>query len=96
MNSVSPGTGANFPVFQSSLACSIRSLREDTKFHNVAWPLQCGAAQKHQTRRARCSHRDTAARMKDRKARPLECLARDLDLSLDHSVIPEVATMKTV
>ena len=38
MNSVSPGTGANFPVFQSSLACSIRSLRENTKF-------QCGAAE---------------------------------------------------
>ena len=27
MKSVSPGTGVNFPVFQSSLACSIRSLR---------------------------------------------------------------------
>ena len=35
MNSVSPGTGANRPVFHSSLACSIRSLREDTKFHQM-------------------------------------------------------------
>jgi hypothetical protein len=54
------------------------------------------SAQKHQTRRARCSHRDTAARMKDQKPRPLECLARDLDLSLEHSVIPGAAKMKTV
>ena len=42
----------------------------------------------HQTRRARCPHRDTAARMKDQKPRPLECLARDLDLSLDHIDCP--------
>ena len=35
MNSVSPGTGANFPVFQASFACSILSLREDTKFHQM-------------------------------------------------------------
>ncbi len=35
MNSVSPRTGANRPVFQSSLAWSMRSLREETKFHQM-------------------------------------------------------------
>jgi Transketolase, thiamine diphosphate binding domain len=35
LNSVSPGTGANLPLFQSSFACSIRSIREDTKFHQM-------------------------------------------------------------
>jgi hypothetical protein len=52
------------------------------------------SAQKHQTRRARWSHRDTAARMKDQKPRPLECLARDLDLSLEHGVIPGAGHFK--
>ena len=35
MNSVSSGTLAKRPVFQSSLACSIRSLLEETKFHQM-------------------------------------------------------------
>src|SRR5262249_9287388 len=35
MNSVSPGTGLNRPLFQSSLACSIRSRRDETKFHQI-------------------------------------------------------------
>jgi hypothetical protein len=35
MNSVSRGTGSKRPVFQSSLACSIRCLLEDTKFHQM-------------------------------------------------------------
>ena len=33
MNSVSPGTGRKRPLRQSSLASSMRSLREETKFH---------------------------------------------------------------
>lgn len=35
MNSVSPGTVSKRPAFQSALACSIRSRREDTKFHQM-------------------------------------------------------------
>jgi hypothetical protein len=35
MNSVSPGTGVKRPVFQSSLASSMRSRRDDTKFHQM-------------------------------------------------------------
>jgi hypothetical protein len=35
MNSVSPGTGAKRPDFQSSLASSMRSRRDDTKFHQM-------------------------------------------------------------
>ena len=35
MNSVSFGTDAKRPLFQSSLACSMRSLREETKFHQM-------------------------------------------------------------
>jgi len=33
VNSVSPGTLSNRAAFQSAFACSIRSGREDTKFH---------------------------------------------------------------
>jgi hypothetical protein len=35
MNSVSPGTGSKRPVFQSSLACSMRSLLHETKSHQI-------------------------------------------------------------
>jgi hypothetical protein len=35
MNSASPLTMVNRPAFQSALACSMRSLREDTKFHQM-------------------------------------------------------------
>src|SRR2546423_13408455 len=35
MNSVSLGTCAKRPLFQSCLACSIRSLLEETKFHQM-------------------------------------------------------------
>ena len=35
MNSVSPGTVSNLAIFQSALACSMRSLLEDTKFHQM-------------------------------------------------------------
>jgi len=35
MNSVSPGTEENRPAFHSAFACSIRSLREATKFHQI-------------------------------------------------------------
>jgi hypothetical protein len=35
MNSVSPGTGPKRPDFQSSFADSIRSRRDDTKFHQM-------------------------------------------------------------
>jgi hypothetical protein len=35
MNSASPGTGGNLPCFQSSFACSIRSLELETKFHQM-------------------------------------------------------------
>src|SRR5258708_37407063 len=35
MNSVSLGTCAKRPLFQSALACSIRSLEEETKFHQI-------------------------------------------------------------
>jgi len=35
MNSVSPGTASNLAIFQSALACSMRSLLEDTKFHQM-------------------------------------------------------------
>jgi hypothetical protein len=35
MNSVSPGTDENRPAFHSAFACSIRSLREETKFHQI-------------------------------------------------------------
>jgi hypothetical protein len=35
MNSVSPGTGRKRPDLQSSFACSIRSFRDDTKFHQM-------------------------------------------------------------
>src|ERR1700722_3430965 len=35
MNSCSLGTGAKRPAFQSALACSIRSLLEETKFHQI-------------------------------------------------------------
>ena len=35
MNSASPLTIANRPAFQSALASSMRSLREDTKFHQM-------------------------------------------------------------
>jgi hypothetical protein len=81
MNSDSPGTGANFPVFQSLLDPFPARGYEIPQ--NVAWALQCRAAEKHHSRGVRCPHRDTAARMKDQKPRPPECLARDLDLSLD-------------
>jgi hypothetical protein len=84
MNSVSPGAGVNLPVFQSFLACSIRSLREDTKFHKMKRGPSNAAPPRSIRRAGRvCSHRDTAARIEDQKPRPLECLARDLDLSLD-------------
>src|SRR3954467_1781338 len=35
MNSLSPGTLSNRAAFQSALACSIRSIREETKFHQM-------------------------------------------------------------
>ena len=36
MNSISsPGTLPKWPAFHSALACSIRSLREETKFHQM-------------------------------------------------------------
>jgi hypothetical protein len=35
MNSVSPGTGVKRPLFQFSFACSMRSRREETKFHQM-------------------------------------------------------------
>ena len=36
MNSISsPGTFSKWPAFQSALACSMRSLREETKFHQM-------------------------------------------------------------
>ena len=36
MNSISsPGTLSKWPAFQSALACSMRSLREETKFHQM-------------------------------------------------------------
>src|SRR6266478_5497091 len=35
MNSVSLGTCAKRPLFQSALACSILSLEEETKFHQI-------------------------------------------------------------
>src|SRR4029077_2931626 len=35
MNSCSLGTCAKRPLFQSALACSIRSLLEETKFHQM-------------------------------------------------------------
>ncbi len=36
MNSISsPGTLPKWPAFHSALACSMRSLREDTKFHQM-------------------------------------------------------------
>ena len=35
MNSVSPGTKSKRPAFQSALAWSMRSLREETKFHQM-------------------------------------------------------------
>ena len=35
MNSVSPGTALNRPDFQSAFACSMRSRREETKFHQM-------------------------------------------------------------
>ena len=36
MNSISsPGTLSKWPAFQSALACSMRSLRDDTKFHQM-------------------------------------------------------------
>ena len=35
MNSVSSGTGANRPNFQSAFACSILSRRDETKFHQI-------------------------------------------------------------
>ena len=50
---------------------------------DVAWALQCRAAEKHQARRARFSHRDLVARLEDQKPRPVECLARNIDLALD-------------
>ena len=36
MNSISsPGTLSKWPAFQSALACSMRSLRDETKFHQM-------------------------------------------------------------
>src|SRR6185312_5872293 len=36
MNSISsPGTLPKWPAFHSALACSMRSLRDDTKFHQM-------------------------------------------------------------
>ena len=35
MNSVSPGTAAKQPAFQSALACSMRSCELETKFHQI-------------------------------------------------------------
>ena len=35
MNSVSPGTLSKRAAFQSAFACSMRSLREETKFHQM-------------------------------------------------------------
>src|SRR5258705_551225 len=35
MNSLSPGTASKRPAFQSALACSMRSWREETKFHQM-------------------------------------------------------------
>src|SRR6185436_20478024 len=36
MNSISsPGTFSKWPAFQSALACSMRSLRDETKFHQM-------------------------------------------------------------
>ena len=52
MNSGSPGTLAELPSFQSALACSMRSLHDDTKFHQI-WrcAVHRRAAQQHHLRR---------------------------------------------
>src|SRR5258707_4855100 len=47
MNSVSLGTCAKLPLFQSALACSIRSLLEETKFHQICRERDPGTRPQH-------------------------------------------------
>ena len=75
MNLRSPGIGVKRP-FQSSLACSIRSLRKDTKFRQA---FQGSAAEKYEARAARCSYRDPITRTEEQKPRAVEFLTRDVD-----------------
>src|SRR5258706_134389 len=60
MNSVSPGTPAKRPAFQSALASSMRSLREETKFHQI-WRGPSSTAPPSSTMRAAATMLGTGA-----------------------------------
>jgi hypothetical protein len=66
MNSVSPGTGVNLPVLQSSFGLlDPFPARGHEIPPDVARALQCGGAEKHHSRGVYCSDRDAVTRMKD-------------------------------
>src|SRR3954447_21617349 len=84
MNSVSPGTLSNRAAFQSAFACSIRSGREDTNFHQyMARPVHRIAAQKHEAGRLDRANGDPVAGPEHQKLARPEAVARDLDQPRD-------------
>jgi hypothetical protein len=83
MNSVSSGTGSNRPPFQSSLACSIRSRLEETKFHQIlARCLHAGAAEEHRAGAAHGLDRDAVAGVENEQPRPFGAIVGNVDLAV--------------
>ena len=83
MNSaVSPGTMSKRPAFQSALAASMRSLREETKFHQM-WrgPSIGGAADHDDMRVADSLDVDAVAGLEHQEPFRPVAVAGDLDLA---------------
>src|SRR5580658_3189109 len=82
MNSaVSPGTMSKRPAFQSALAASMRSWREETKFHQM-WRGPSMAAPPTMTKWASLAAR-IASLEHQQPLRPM-AVAADLDLAAEH------------
>ena len=85
MNSFSsPGTVSKRPSFQSAFACSIRSLRDETKFHQM-WRGPSIAAPPTSAMRASTGAltADRIAGTQDQQLPGLEAVAGDVDLAGD-------------
>src|SRR5215210_8847339 len=77
MNSRSPGTLANRAAFHSALACSIRSMREETKFHQMWRGPSIGSPPSIMKRASVRADRDAVARTENEELCRLEHVARD-------------------
>jgi hypothetical protein len=90
MNSVSPGTRAKRCAAQSSAACTMRSRRDETKFHqivppDIARPIDGFAADQHAARGPgpRVVHRDRVTGAQHQELTGGEAVRGNLHLAAD-------------